>query len=48
MSSIEQNIPNQDLPATARSVWIKPQFARIEAGEAEASDGPGPDSGLAS
>ena len=41
-------IPAQDEPAAAKRPWIEPIFGRVEVGEAEASDGPGPDGGLAS
>ena len=39
--------PSND-QAVERSEWVKPRLSRIEVGEAEASDGPGPDGGLAS
>ena len=34
--------------AVDKSAWVEPSVMRIEVGEAEASDGPGPDGGLAS
>ena len=34
--------------AAANAEWAQPSVIRIEVGEAEASDGPGPDGGLAS
>ena len=41
--------PTADEPiATAKAEWLEPSVNRIEVGQAEASDGPGPDGGLAS
>ena len=31
-----------------KSVWVEPSVMRIDVGDAEASDGPGPDLGFAS
>jgi hypothetical protein len=41
LDAMETN-PTEKLP------WKTPEFTHFEAGEAEATDGPGPDGGLAS
>ena len=41
--------PTADEQETGRKeVWVEPIVTRFDVGDAEASDGPGPDGGLAS
>lgn len=35
-------------PAATKSEWAEPSVVKLDVGDAEASDGPGPDGGLAS
>jgi hypothetical protein len=37
-----------ELETAEKDVWVEPSVVRIDVGDAEASDGPGPDGGLAS
>ncbi|HYJ82073.1 MAG TPA: hypothetical protein VEW26_04410 [Allosphingosinicella sp.] len=43
------SIPAADERETGeKDVWVEPAVTRFDVGDAEASDGPGPDGGLAS
>lgn len=44
---LDEASPQQETAVEAAE-WVKPLVSRLEVGEAEASDGPGPDAGLAS
>lgn len=47
MNSATSNRTDERLAAT-KNEWIEPSVVKLDVGDAEASDGPGPDGGLAS
>lgn len=41
-------IPADEQKTAEKEVWVEPCVTQFDVGDAEASDGPGPDGGLAS
>lgn len=48
MASATPDLAAHERNAGEKAVWVQPSLIRMEVGEAEATDGPGPDGGLAS
>ncbi|HEX9946562.1 MAG TPA: hypothetical protein VGA98_03385 [Allosphingosinicella sp.] len=44
MPTVQRETPIEGYSVPERSAWTRPEFARLETGEAEAQDGSGTDS----
>lgn len=48
MTSAKPEPAADERNVSEKADWIQPRFAQLDVGDAEATDGPGPDGGLAS
>jgi hypothetical protein len=48
MSSAKSEPAANEWDASGKAEWVQPSVTQLDVGDAESSDGPGPDGGLAS